>query len=160
MKCLYLLSLLPIGLLADDTFLYRTLQEQPAPVLGKTIYPEGRVPDYYGDIVNITYKQTLNCGACVAAGHIYCYKGNEGQMLKASLSGANSRCCKDAYECRGELASNAWTCTNLFTDPVFAKYACPFVNEDCGDNNTIELSKTGQSYSVDLHVQPGNTCFF
>ena len=158
-----------VSLLAADTlarehlhhagrFLYNGTPHAPhaAPLalLAKT-----SEPTYFGDNVAVPFSQSLGCGACVTGGYIYCYKGVEGQIQK-ELSRSNSRCCKTETDCKGPIQSNAWTCTNLFTDPTLAKFACPFVNTSCGPNNTYEFTEAGASLSINITLEPGQTCFY
>ena len=41
-----------------------------------------------------------------------------------------------------------------------AKYACPFVKQNCGDKNTIDLNNTGETQNIQLNINPGQTCFY
>ena len=157
MKLILSLTTLLLPLVLCDRFLYvvrnETLHDLPFGLLTH------REPHFYGPNVTVPFNKTLGCGGCVRGGYIYCYKGVEGQIHK-ELDRSNSKCCQTEDDCKGQINSNAWSCTNIYTDPTLAKFACPFVNSSCGPNNTIEFNKTGQTLNITLHIEPGNTCFF
>jgi hypothetical protein len=157
MKYLLIAALLFSAVLAEDLFLK---EERFLATTTTTNTTKPLPPAYYGDNVTIPFKTTLGCGACIRGGYTHCYKGVEGQVLNASLSATNQKCCKNATDCATETASLDWTCSNLFTDTTLAKFACPFVKTNCGPNNTINFKKEGERQDLAINLEAGQTCFY
>jgi hypothetical protein len=157
MKYLLIAALLFSAVLAEDLFLQEERFLANATTTNTTKPPP---PSFYGDNVTIPFKVTLGCGACVRGSYIFCYKGVEGEILNASLSATNQKCCMNATDCATEIANLNWTCSNLFTDTTFAKFACPFIKTNCGPNNTINFEKEGERQDIPINLEAGQTCFY
>jgi hypothetical protein len=91
--------------------------------------------------VTVTYSSTLDCGACILGGYIFCTTAVEGTNYTSSSS-ITSTCCETSTGCKTQLASSSYTCSSAYNSTAYAKFMCPFKGDNCGPQN-ISLSATG-----------------
>jgi hypothetical protein len=107
------------------------------------------------------YKQTLGCGACLKGNFVYCVK-NEGDPVEseASITLTDHKCCLD--DTCAEASSADWTCSNVYSDSIYAKSICPFVKSKCGTTNTISFGNvTDKPVNLSIDASNGTSqCFY
>ncbi len=67
-----------------------------------------------------------------------------------------TKCCYDET-C---LEASIWNCTNQYSNPITARYVCPYIVGHCGQRDQILLNKTGDQINLDLKMPPASVCMF
>ena len=68
-------------------------------------------------------------------------------------------CCQSAGSC-SYTSSSSWNCSNSYNSSIYAMYLCPFIEGNCGANQSIGLNNTGDSVSITATLTSGNTCVY
>ena len=84
------------------------------------------VPNYFEDSYITPFNDTLNCGACIRGGYIFCMPGAEGSDPKTWPAATKPRCYQTATTLAAAKLASTWTCSNIYSDPAIAKGFCPF----------------------------------
>jgi hypothetical protein len=103
--------------------------------------------------ITVTWALTLDCGVCIKAGYVYCTNATEGTQYTTK---PDSYCCKDntTTNCKYQSWSNM-TCSNSYSNKAYSKFLCPYMSSNCGSNNTISLSTTGESQKISANMTAG-----
>ncbi len=79
------------------------------------------IPKKYMDTDTIKFSETLNCGACIRGGYIFCIPGLEGSDPTAWPTGLKKSCYQSATTLAAAKLASPWTCSNTYSDSTLAK---------------------------------------
>ena len=100
--------------------------------VGPLVTPKVPLRFYPDKETVIPFDANLGCGACIKGGYVYCVNGPEG-------SNNLGQCCQSVAQC--SFATNpAWTCSNIYSNPVLSLSVCPYRNQSCGNQTSFNYT--------------------
>lgn len=108
-----------------------------------------------------SYANTLQCGACVGGGNIYCIQKTENTTANTFMTGTTQQTCIAAGTLDTKLSDATWSCTNAFNDRVYSKYVCQYNTASCGSVQNYNLMNTTSNATFNItNLLAGQTCMY
>jgi hypothetical protein len=81
-------------------------------------------------------------------------------MVVDTASKVSGYCCKDTISCT-YAKDPAYNCSSKYVDEVDKYKVCPFIKDQCGDSQSINLMGVGDSHCHKIRsLKKGNACLF